>query len=597
MANSNIEQFLIEFGFNGTKALKDIRKFFRDVDKIANKSKENFNITPSIKKTSRQYNSHVKAYEKFQKDLSKVDNRIARFEESRNMALLRREDPEKARQFSQRLRKALTEGDVRTTARINRNVSEIAQNYRRAAREAKRLGTVQRGISDSTRNMVRSFVSIFAALEATKSINQVGQDFQSMRAGMLAASGSAEQAAKDLQFVDEQAVRLGLDLRKTSKDFVKLRAVNKDLSDDDLKEIFLGVAEAGTVLGLSADDMTGSLRAVQQMMSKGQIMSEEFKGQLAERLPIAFRALEQATGKTLPELRKMMELGQLGTDVLPAFGRELRKIAMQGGALAEKIESARVAQRGFVTQLQKSQDVVFQSGFEEGISELFRSMIENLKDSEEGLEGLGKFFKLLFKIIEKGLDVIIPILNGLLALLGLLSENFSLVVASLGMMYGSKVLGGLAALRTGLLGIAGASSAVNMSVKAMALSFSALFAKIFLVSKALEELFAMTQKGVIGGFEQAIGHDLAGFSIPSKLEGTSFLDQLATSLTSPFSADLATPHVALARFFSTGLGFTGGSNEKSTVINNEIQVSTQDPMLAAEEVTRRISESAKIGVD
>ena len=239
---SNVEEFLIEFGFDGTKALKDIGKFFKKVEKMADKSKPKIKFTPEARDTRRDFDTHIKQYKKFVKQRDMVDGQVGRFAESRNMALVRGQDPMFASRVEQSFKRAITEGDVRTAARLRREIAEVASNYRKAARNADLLKTSQRGLQDSTRNMIRSYASLFALLEGTQSINQVGQNFQTMRAGMLAASDGAEAAAEDLAFVDEQAVRLGLNLKQTAKDFVKLRAVNKDFTDDQLQEVFLGIA-------------------------------------------------------------------------------------------------------------------------------------------------------------------------------------------------------------------------------------------------------------------------------------------------------------------------------------------------------------------
>lgn len=242
--------------------LEETKKLASEEKKAAKDKKD------SEKESIKNAKELAKLREKSQRDslrqakmLQSVEGKVARFSESRNVSLLRGKDPASASRIEKQFRSAVTDKDVRTVARLNRQVAEVAANYRRAARNADLLKTTQMGVADSTRNMVRSYASLFALIEGTASINRVGQDFETMRAGMLAASNGAELAGKDLAFVDQQSVRLGLNLRQTAKDFVKLRAVNKDFTDDQLKETFLGIAEASTILGLSTDDTAGALRA------------------------------------------------------------------------------------------------------------------------------------------------------------------------------------------------------------------------------------------------------------------------------------------------------------------------------------------------
>ena len=219
---SNVEEFLIEFGFDGTKALKDIGKFFKNVEKMAQKSKPKMEIIPDARKTSRAFDSHVKQYERFLKQRQRVEDQVSRFSESRNLALLRQQDPQGAAQTEGQFRSAITKRDVKTAARLRRQTAEIAANYRKAARNANGLKTAQMGVADSTRNMIRAYASLFALLEGTQAINRVGQQFESLEASMLIASGSAEQAEKDLEFVRETARRLGIDLITAAKGFQQL---------------------------------------------------------------------------------------------------------------------------------------------------------------------------------------------------------------------------------------------------------------------------------------------------------------------------------------------------------------------------------------
>lgn len=82
-------------------------------------------------------------------------------------------------------------------------------------------------------------------------------------------------------------------------------------------------------------------------MAKGQVMSEELKGQLGERLPTASIAMAQAAqdigliGKDIKKanleehLFKLMENGKvLAKDILPAFSKRLKESANAGNAVA-----------------------------------------------------------------------------------------------------------------------------------------------------------------------------------------------------------------------------------------------------------------------
>lgn len=69
-----------------------------------------------------------------------------------------------------------------------------------------------------------------------------------------------------------------------------------------MRSIFEGASEWGLVTGADADAQSRALKALNQMMSKGTVMSEELKGQLSEALPGAVglfvKALNQMKGRT-----------------------------------------------------------------------------------------------------------------------------------------------------------------------------------------------------------------------------------------------------------------------------------------------------------
>lgn len=121
---------------------------------------------------------------------------------------------------------------------------------------------------------------------------------------------------------------LGLDRLSSAREFAKFIAAGKDteFTSKELRDVFVGVAEASTVLGLSADETAGAINALQQMISKGTVQAEELRGQLGERLPGAFNIAARAMGVTTAELGKMLEQGQITAhDLLPALAGELQR--------------------------------------------------------------------------------------------------------------------------------------------------------------------------------------------------------------------------------------------------------------------------------
>jgi len=158
---------------------------------------------------------------------------------------------------------------------------------------------------------------------------------------MTAANQELERIEKRLAFAGENftyvknvAEGLGLSLVETATGFSSFAAAAKGtaLEGQDARDVFEAVAQASAVMGLSSDQTTGALRALEQMISKGNVQAEELRGQLSERLPGAFNLAARAMGVSTQELNHLLETGQvLAADLLPKLAVELKK-TYQGSA-------------------------------------------------------------------------------------------------------------------------------------------------------------------------------------------------------------------------------------------------------------------------
>lgn len=150
----------------------------------------------------------------------------------------------------------------------------------------------------------------------------------SVQRSLLATAGSATAAAESYAYVRQVSGQLGLETLSAAKAFAQLQAAAQgtELEGQKTRDIFAAVSKASAALGLSADETSGALLAIGQMMSKGTVASEELRGQLGERLPGAFNTAARAMGVTTAELGKMLEKGDvIAADFLPRFAAELDK--------------------------------------------------------------------------------------------------------------------------------------------------------------------------------------------------------------------------------------------------------------------------------
>lgn len=191
-----------------------------------------------------------------------------------------------------------------------------------------------------------------AALAAQQAISLLrnsvatGIEFESLKTQFqFASGGDVAKAAEEMGFASSLANKLGLELVGTSKAYAKLQsaAAGTSLAGEKTRTVFQAVASAGAVMGLTAEEQSGALLAISQMMSKGTVSAEELRGQLGERLPGAFRIAAEAMGVTQAELGKLLEEGALTAEqFIPRFAEALQKSVEESLPAAERSARAQL---------------------------------------------------------------------------------------------------------------------------------------------------------------------------------------------------------------------------------------------------------------
>jgi tape measure domain-containing protein len=266
------------------------------------------------------------------------------------------------------------EVDSRKVKTAEKDLAGLATQSAKTEKAVNKLGDES---STATSKMAAGFKSASGSLsDFKKAILALGIGYlvadifkanvtlERMTNSLKAATGSSGGAASGLKFVRLEADRLGLNLASAGDGFAQLAAssIGTSISMSQVEDIFSAVAEASTVLGLSADDTHGAIRALSQVMSKGKVQAEELRGQLGERIPGAFQIAARAMGKTSAELNKMLELGQLmSDDLLPKFAIEMRKTF--SAALPDAINSANASLNRFKTAMFNLKIEIGNAGF------------------------------------------------------------------------------------------------------------------------------------------------------------------------------------------------------------------------------------------
>lgn len=284
-------------------------------------------------------------------DGKKTENNIIRFSKNSDQAFKRFADSTKP--ASQGLR----------------DVDRASQGLNRAVKQGIGLLTAYAGLH-----------SVFREVSAIK---QTGQEFERIDGILTKVTGSTEDAAKEMQFIEQESQRLGRGLLVSAQGYSKLLAATEgtNVTVAQTRDIFTAISEASTVLGMSADDTAGAFRAIEQIMSKGKVQAEELRGQLGERLVGAFNQAALSMGITNQQLDKLLEQGQLAADTfLPNFAKQIR--ATYGDAVEEASNRAIANQERLNNAWLKAEKLVAQGGFLEAVNDGYVDLAEVLSSNE-----------------------------------------------------------------------------------------------------------------------------------------------------------------------------------------------------------------------
>lgn len=184
----------------------------------------------------------------------------------------------------------------------------------------------QRAFSGMTTSVNGLIARLGIAALTLNSINTAAQA-EGLEQSIIFASGSIEQGARNIEFLRNVSEGLGLEYLTAAQGYKTLAASLQGTKiEGSLNDIFTAVSEGSTVLGMTRDQVQGTFIALSQMASKGKVMAEELRGQLAERIPGAFNIAARAMGMTTIELNEALEQGKVYSDVfLPRFAAEMHK--------------------------------------------------------------------------------------------------------------------------------------------------------------------------------------------------------------------------------------------------------------------------------
>jgi len=154
---------------------------------------------------------------------------------------------------------------------------------------------------------------------------------------ILAAATTDAQASLNLIISESQ--RTGIAFNDLSASYAQLAAAARgtSLQGTQVENVFRSINTAGVALRLTSVQVAGAMKALEQMISKGTVSSEEMRQQLGERLPGAFRLAADSMGLTTAAFSKQLALGKIAaTDLLPKLAAAIQEAYGPSAIAAQK---------------------------------------------------------------------------------------------------------------------------------------------------------------------------------------------------------------------------------------------------------------------
>ena len=269
---------------------------------------------------------------------------------------------------------------------------------------------------------------------------QVGQAvgaLQSFNNTLKAVSPTAQEAKASNDLILSLVEKYNVPLQSARDGFTKLYAsmAPAGFKGEDIRNIFTGISKATAAFGLSADKVDRVNYAFAQMASKGQVMSEELKGQLGDVLPGAMAIFAEAAGFKGPDaIQKFSKALEDG-----AYKGEAMKVLLQNvGVVMNKefgpgAEGAARTFQGAMNRIQNSMTLLYES-FEPVAVGFLNSVVTPLTAGVKTLtDGFNSFFTQTAAKTSGGfalaqeLEKLRPAFEGI-------KQNVASVIATLGQM-------------------------------------------------------------------------------------------------------------------------------------------------------------------
>lgn len=498
MAQFKVDSFIVELGFN-----ENVIKGLQRVEKAALQSAQRIerNLNRAFKVDTKQLDSNLTSSlgqleRKFNKTFDKIEQRLkntrafkikTEIEDtlkplrqprqprisgnraitaaySANMSKLKGFDPILQKYIKSQFYGLSAKAGSMDNSKFNEKLAQLNSSVREAIAKAKghtstsingdRAASSLDNLSSAAVKTAGAFISFQAVLSAYQRVLEVGLQRASSERSIDFVFG--DQSTQVKKFIQDLTQITGMDTTETQAQFASFGASAKNtMGLEGAEELFKSLTGYARLMGRSDEQIQRALTAVSQMASKGQVMSEELKGQLSEALPGATQAFAKALGLTEKQLFDKMKNGDVkASDALPKFAKELgAQINSRGGWKA--IQDSTQTMLGNLKNTWNNSLTDIFKGSEDGLQDFTRSLTNLLNALGGTGKTLGESFGSLMSDMSHGVDSLTDISYRVraffdevtLAYRGLTDEQKKVVDAlGSGLINSLKVLAGVIAV-------------------------------------------------------------------------------------------------------------------------------------------------------
>lgn len=447
MSKFTVDSFIVELGFN-----ENVIKGLQRVEKAALQSAQRIekNLNKGFRINTKQLDSNLTASlgqleRKFNKAFDKIEQRArntkafqftTRFNDtvnppkqprqprisgnraitaaySANMSKLKGFDPILQKYIKSQFYGLSAKAGSMDNSKFNEKLSQLNASVREAIAKAKghtstsingdRAASSLDNLSSAAVKTAGAFISFQAVLSAYQRVLEVGLQRASSERSIDFVFG--DQSTQVKKFIQDLTQITGMDTTETQAQFASFGAsATTTMGLEGSEELFKNLTGYARLMGRSDEQIQRALTAVSQMASKGQVMSEELKGQLSEALPGATQAFAKALGLTEKQLFDKMKNGDVkASDALPKFAKELgSQINSRGGWKA--IQDSTQTMLGNLKNTWNNSLTDIFKGSEDGLQDFTRSLTNLLNALGGTGKTLGESFGSLMTDMSHGVD-------------------------------------------------------------------------------------------------------------------------------------------------------------------------------------------------